>query len=164
MSAPTHADPAGYALAFEEAKRALDDQEGVLNELHTRGATLIAAAALVTSFFGGQVLRGGHVPTFGWIALAFFVVLAGAVLVVLWPRRDWEFEISPADLIGTYLEPMSGSATPIPEVHRDLALHMGNAAAANRRVMKIMFGAFRVGTIALVLEVLAWVILLARGA
>ena len=30
--------------------------------------------------------------------------------------------------------------------------------------MKIMFGAFRVGTIALVLEVLAWVILLARGA
>ncbi len=165
MSAPSPpADPAGYALASDEAKRALDDQSRVLDELHSRGATLIAGAALVTSFFGGQVLRTGHVPTFGWIALAFFVALAVCVLVVLWPRRAWQFDISPAELIGTYLEPTPGPPTPLRDIHRDLAPHMGNAAAANRRVMKTLFLAFRVGTIALVLEVLAWVILLAGGA
>ena len=158
------ADPAAYALAFDEAKRALDDQEHVLNELHTRAATLIAAAALATSFFGGQVLHAGHVPTFGWIALIFFVMLAVCVLVVLWPRRDWEFDVSPARLIGTYLEPAAGPPTPLPDIHRDLALHMGAAATRNRRLMKILFIAFRAGTVALVLEVLAWVILLARRA
>jgi hypothetical protein len=41
---------------------------------------------------------------------------------------------------------------------------MGNAADSNRGVMRILFVAFRIGTIALVLEVLAWVILLAGGA
>jgi len=55
-------------LAFDEAKRALDDQERVLDQMHTRAATLIAAAALVKSCFGGQVLHGGHVLTFGWTA------------------------------------------------------------------------------------------------
>jgi len=160
----TAADPAGYALAFDEAKRALDDQERVLDELHTRAATLIAAAALVTSFFGGQVLHAGHVPTFGWIALTFFVLLAICVLVVLWPRRHWEFDVSPASLIATYLEPTAGSPTPLPDIQRDLALHMGNAADSNRDVMKVLFVAFRAGTVALVLEVLAWVILLAGGA
>jgi hypothetical protein len=161
---PTTADPAGYALAFDEAKRALDDQERVLDELHTRAATLVAAAALVTSFFGGQALHTGHVPTFGWIAFSFFVVLAISVLVVLWPRRLWEFDVSPASLIATYLEPSAGLPTPLPGIQRDLALHMGNAADSNRGVMRILFVAFRVGTIALVLEVLAWAILPAGGA
>jgi hypothetical protein len=88
----------------------------VLDELHTRAATLIAAAALMTSFFGGQVLHTGHVPTSGWIALSWFAVLAISVLVVLWPRRHWEFDVSPASLIATYLEPTAGLPTPLPGI------------------------------------------------
>jgi hypothetical protein len=140
------AEPAGYALAFEEAKRALDDQERVLDGLHTRAATLVAAAALVTSFFGGQVLHTGHVPAFGWIALAFFVALAVCVLIVLGPGRDWEFDVSPASLIRTYLEPAAGDPTPVPGIHRDLALHMGTAADGNRRLMRDSIDAYRLGT------------------
>jgi hypothetical protein len=39
------ADPAAYKLAYEEARRALDEQSQVLTELRSRAGTLIAAAA-----------------------------------------------------------------------------------------------------------------------
>jgi hypothetical protein len=48
------ADPDGYALAYDEAKRALDEQERVVAELRSRAGTLIAAAAITTSFLGGR--------------------------------------------------------------------------------------------------------------
>jgi hypothetical protein len=48
-------------LAYEEAKRALDAQQSVVNELRTRSGILIAAAALTTSFFGGRALTDGAV-------------------------------------------------------------------------------------------------------
>lgn len=49
-SVPAHADatPAHYELAYAEAKRALDAQESVVNELRTRSGILIAAAAITT--------------------------------------------------------------------------------------------------------------------
>jgi hypothetical protein len=45
-------DPEGFRLAYEEAKRGLDDQEQAVVELRSRAGTLIAAAAITTSFFG----------------------------------------------------------------------------------------------------------------
>jgi hypothetical protein len=38
-----------YELAYEEAKRALDAQEAVVNELRSRAAVLIASAAVTTT-------------------------------------------------------------------------------------------------------------------
>lgn len=52
------ADPQGYELAYVEAKRAFEDQERTVVELRSRAGTLIAAAAITTSFFGGQALSG----------------------------------------------------------------------------------------------------------
>jgi hypothetical protein len=49
---------AGYALAYREARRGLDDQERSAVELRARAGALIAAAAIATSFFGGQTLTG----------------------------------------------------------------------------------------------------------
>jgi hypothetical protein len=126
--------------------------------------TAIAAAALVTSFFGAEVLRPNHVPFMGWVALAFFVALGGCVLVILWPKKEWEFEVSASDLIATYLEPAQGKPVPLPSIYRDLALHMSAAGTANRDRLKTLMASFRFGTAALVLEVLAWVVLLADHA
>lgn len=50
------ADPASYELAYEEAKRALEEQERAVSELRSRAGQLIAAAAITTSFFGGRAI------------------------------------------------------------------------------------------------------------
>lgn len=52
--------PEGYALAYEEAKRALEEQERVVAELRSRAGVLIGAAAITTSFFGGGCWAGTY--------------------------------------------------------------------------------------------------------
>jgi hypothetical protein len=87
-------DPAAYQLAYEEARRALDEQERTVSELRSRAAQLIAGAAITTSFFGGQALHH-RLNVAGWIAIGSFVLLSLSVLVILWPRHDWEFNLNP---------------------------------------------------------------------
>lgn len=159
-SAPS---PDTYRLAYEEAKRALDEQERAVVELRSRAGQLIAAAAITTSFFGGQALRH-NVHTMSWVAIGAFVVLSLAVLAILWPRQDWEFTLSPVHFIGTYVEPAAGEPLDLPAIHRDLALHMGNSAAQNRRQFRVLTAAFRVGAVLLVVEVISWVVALINQA
>jgi hypothetical protein len=99
---------AGYALAYREARRGLEDQERSVVELRARAGALIAAAAITTSFFGSQTLARHDIGVAGWVAIACFVLLGFAVLVMLWPRQDWEFSLAPKDFIATYLEPVDG--------------------------------------------------------
>lgn len=94
LHAWTMANDATYELAYAEARRALDEQERAVVELRSRAGQLIAAAAITTSFFGGQALRG-RIHGFGWAAIGCFVGLSLSVLAILWPRRDWEFVLSP---------------------------------------------------------------------
>jgi hypothetical protein len=153
------ADPEAYRLAYEEARRALDEQERAVFELRSRAGQLIAGAAIATSFFGGQALHG-RVHPFGWVAIGCFVALSIAVLVILWPRRDWEFNLSPAQFIGIYVEPPHDEPLGLPTIHRDLALHMGNSAELNRDQLRWLAVSFRVGAVLLVAEVVSWVIVL----
>jgi hypothetical protein len=62
-------DPDAFRLAYEEARPGLDDQERAVVELRSRAGTLIAGAAITTSFFGSQALRH-HVHVMGWVAMA----------------------------------------------------------------------------------------------
>lgn len=154
------ADPSTYALAYQEAKRALEEQEGTVSETRSRAGQLIAAAAITTSFFGGQAITAHHVHTAAWFAIGCFIALSISVLVILWPRHDWEFALSPAKLIATYIEPAEDPPVNLATIHRDLALHMGNSIERNRRQLRWVFSAFRIGALLLAGEVLAWVIAL----
>lgn len=153
-------DPATYELAYQEAKRALEDQESTVSETRSRAGQLIAAAAITTSFFGGQAITAHHVHTAAWFAIGCFIALSLSVLVILWPRHDWEFMVSPANLISTYIEPVDDPPVDLATIHRDLALHMDNSIESNRRQLRLVFGAFRVGALLLVGEVVGWVIAL----
>jgi len=124
-----------------------------------RRSDACCGAAIATSFFGGQALRH-HLHPMGLVAVGCFVALSVAVLVILWPRRDWEFNLSPAEFINIYVEPADTEPLDLPSIHRDLALHMGNSAALNRKQLRWLTGAFRVGAVLLVAEVIAWVIVL----
>jgi hypothetical protein len=153
-------DPEGYRLAYDEARRALDDQERAVGELRSRSGALIAAAAITTSFFGGQALRDHPLHAVGWIAVGCFILLGVAVVAILWPRKDWQFDVSPGQFIATYLEPQDADPLPPARIHRDLALHMGRSASANRGQLRVLMTVFRVAAVLLVAEVLAWVVVL----
>jgi hypothetical protein len=105
MSTSSYEAPgAGYALAYQEARRGLEDQERSVVELRGRAGAQIAAPAIITSFFGSQTLARHDLGTAGWVAIGCFVLLSFAVLLMLWPRRDWAFSLEPEDFIATYLE------------------------------------------------------------
>lgn len=154
------ADPAGYEFAYNEAKRALEDQERTVVELRSRAGTLIAAAAITTSFFGGQALADHSLDAAGWAAITCFVALGVAVLAILWPRPDWEFSVEPSLFVSTYLEPDEGEPLSVPLIHRDLALHMGVSAARNQTQLARLATAFRIAAVLLLAEVIAWVVVL----
>src|SRR5919202_4434248 len=82
-------------LAYEIALRSIDDLTRVIDGLRARAGTLFAAAALVTSFFGGQAVTRAQ-PPFHTFSLTAGAVLAFAAtslltLVILWP---FDFKIS----------------------------------------------------------------------
>jgi hypothetical protein len=151
----------GYALAYREARRGLEDQERSVVELRARAGALIAAAAIITSFFGSQTLARKDFGAAGWVAIGCFVLLSFAVLVMLWPRRDWAFSLAPAEFIAAYLEPSEGEPLELRLIERDLALHMGRSTKLNRDQLNEMAPVFRVAALLLVAEVLAWVVALA---
>jgi hypothetical protein len=154
-------DPAAYELAYREGIRALEEQERAVGETRSRAGQLIAAAAITTSFFGSQAITDHHIHLAGWCAIGCFVGLSVSVLVILWPREDWQFVSSPASLIANYLEPGDlGPAVDLPSIHRDLALHMATSIENNKRQLRWAFRAFRVGAVLLTGEVVAWVIAL----
>jgi len=93
------ADPAGYALAYDEAKRALDQQERVVSELRSRAGTLIAAAAITTSFLGGRILTSHHLHPLAWAAIGCFAFVGVTLLALLWPWRDWRFTVNAQSFI-----------------------------------------------------------------
>jgi hypothetical protein len=95
-----------------------------------------------------------------WVAIGCFVLLSLAVLVMLWPRRDWSFSLAPAEFIGTYLERADGEAVELHLIERDLALHMGRSIRFNSAQLNRLAGVFRCGAVLLLIEVLAWVVAL----
>jgi hypothetical protein len=147
-----------YKVAYDEAVRALSEQHAVVESFRNRAGLLFSAAAVTTSFLGGQALHGGNLNSASWLALLCFVAVATASLIVLWPRR-WEGGVSPRDVIETYVE--AEEAAPIEELHRDLSIHMHNSYLENREGLKQLAVFLQVASGRLTLEVLCWVIAVA---
>ena len=122
------AAPEAYKLAYEEARRALDEQERALAELRSRAGVVLGAAAVTTSFFGSRALHAGSIylvasgklnaaggsdalDIWSWLAIASFAVLGAAVLWVMWPGKKgaWHTHVDVAKLFAGYLEPSTQS-------------------------------------------------------
>lgn len=145
----------GYALALEEARRALDEQERAVAGLSSRAGTLLSAGAIATSFLGGVALSRGVVSVASWIAIAMFVAFCSTTLSILKPPREWKFALRPGFVIRAFVEPL---AAPSPHpLRRDLALHMDRGLAQNARQFKRMATAFHIASGLLTIEIVAWV-------
>jgi len=147
-----------YRVAYDEAVRALSEQQNVIDSFRTRSGLVLSAAAITTSFLGAQALDGGNSPWTAWLALAVFAGVAILSLGILWPRR-WEFTANPRDVIQTYIE--SEEPAPIDELHRDLSLHMHDSYSENRHGLKQLAAFFQIACAHLELQVILWIVAIA---
>jgi hypothetical protein len=150
-----------YKVVYDEAVRALSEQQGVIDSFRTRAGLLLSAAAITTSFLGAQALKGGDSNLATWLAMVGFAGVAGVSLAILWPRR-WDFTANPQEVIRTYIE--AEEAAPIEELHRDLSLHMHNSYIVNREGLEQLATFFQVASGLLTTEVILWIIAIASTA
>lgn len=145
MPIPTLAE-----LTYEQAQKALEQQERQVNELRQRMGTLLAAAALTASFFGSAALGrdGASLPVvLAGIALA-VTVLSG--LYVLYPYK-MEFAAD-AQRLYDALEPERD-----PErVHVLLAFGLRDTRTQNGRRVDGLARGLAIAAIALVVQIACW--------
>jgi hypothetical protein len=149
---------AAYELAYQEAIRGLSDLRSLFDSIQTRTGTLLAAAAIATSFLGGQSLKDTGPTVWSWIAIACFggVVLL-AILALSRPKPVTA--AIPSSLIQTYIE--EGPPLPLPMIHRDLSLYMEATYLEDTEAVNRLRRLFEAAAILLLLEVVAWVVDLA---
>lgn len=147
-------------LAYDESQRTLDTQLNTVDTLRTRAGTLLAAAALVTTFLGGQALEGNRAfEVFGFVAISCFVVVGALTIFVLRPI-DFHLSLDAADLVRRYVDETPRQQE-LSVVLRDLALHHDNSVRQNEDAVSHMALAFNVAAGFLAAEVAAWLIQLA---
>jgi hypothetical protein len=150
-----------YRIAYDEAVRALSQQQAGIDSFRTRAGLLLSMAAITASLLGAQALGKGHPGVATWLALVSFVGLSIFALATLWPR-DWEFTANPGDVIANYIEidePLSAA-----EIHRDLSLYMHRSYAENLAGQKQLAARFRLAGVFLTAEVIFWIVDLASKA
>lgn len=163
-----------YEVAYKEAARALDEQLKVFDGVQARTGTLVAAAAIVTSFLGGQALTTEGPAGWTWVALAAFAgLLVLSLLVLRHPKPVTA--ASPSRLIPTYIEAERsrveaelvsqaggvGVLTPLALLYRDLSLYMEESHHTNTEEVERLRRFFDGAAALLMVEILAWVIQLA---
>jgi hypothetical protein len=144
-----------YELVHSEAVRASSRQQDALESLRTRAGVVLSGAAIASSLFGSQAVAGGRLSLFGWAAVASFVGLGLALLVILWPRPEWQDTATPSRIIEGAIEgpdPLS-----LRLILRDLALHMEAVYGENDILYDRLARYFRAAAVLLNVEVLAWI-------
>jgi len=142
-------------LAYEAALRALDKQEGLLEELRARTGILLAASSLAASFLGRDAFQDPGSTAVAILALAAFVVSVAASVYILMPKRELLFSQSgPALYEGLY-----SVRDDAPEIHRRLAYELYRFWESNDQRMRNLFRAYRIAAGALVVEILLLVAL-----
>ena len=149
-----------YEIAYDEAVRALSEQQSAIDNFRARAGLLFSVATIIASFFGSQVLGSAGLSPFSWLALASFGFLATAFIGILSPRR-WEVTVDPLDVISAYLEPDESHG--IEDVHRGLATAMNESYSVNRQGLEKLVVLFQTANVLLVCEVVLWTIALASA-
>lgn len=147
-----------YKVAYDEAVRALSEQQSVVESFRTRAGLLFSAAAVTTSFLGAQAFQGGDSIFASWLALICFIAVAVAALAVLWPR-PWEGAASPREVIDAYIE--LAEIASVEELHRDLSLFLHSSYVENRVGLRQLAGLLQVASGLLTIEVALWIVAIA---
>ena len=154
-SADDTADPR-LELVLAQAHRGLTQQQAALDNLRARAGTLVAAASLVSSFFGAAALSDqDRPPSTHWVLLAFaclFVVLVAAISIV-WPYQ-WRWGTAVRRLLGDSVE--ADPPAPIDEMRRSLAWYMQVDTDSNSKKLDCLWWCLRIALVAMAAEVVFW--------
>lgn len=149
-----------YKVAYDEAVRALSEQQGGVESLRSRAGLLLSVAAITTSFLGAQAVRVGPQSVFAWLALLAFLVMASISLAILWPR-NWDVTANPREVLEALIE-VEGPAS-VAELHRDLSLHMHASYQENRQGLEQLALLFELAGASIAVEVVLWIAAIASG-
>jgi len=150
-----------YQLAFEEARQAVAQQVGALDDLRGRAGTLLAVASLSTSFLGGIALQDKALEGWlSWAAIGAFLGVVAVTLALLVPRPRWVFGTSAKVIIGQYAE--GEHPRDLATTHRFLALHLEGHEDRNAKRLNRLYLLFTAASVLLGGEVLLWLVVLIR--
>lgn len=151
-------------IAYDASVRAIQDQAGVLDSLRTRAGTVFAAAALVSSFLGGQALReSAHLDVWSLttVAIAAFVVSALLTLLILWPF-EFRFSLSAGALLDAVEDHEEHGGTSAAELLEVLARQLEWRYDENANKVRRLLWAFEAAILSLIAEVALWLVVLWR--
>lgn len=168
MAAP--GDPAGYELAYRAGLQAVAEQAAVLRETRDRAGSLMSAAAVAGGLAAGLAFtaeRAAAVDLPGTLGAALSVigfVVVVVTTVIIWRPTEGRFVHDAGVIIGSYVEgtPPAGLA----ELHRELALWLGQQTESNREMLEVQLKTFTVGLVGLLIEIAGAILALgdvARG-
>lgn len=155
VGSPPEADPR-LALVYEESRRALDQQQAALDNLRTRTGVLIAAAAIASSFLGGQALRTEALSVWSWLGLVALAAVGLSAILVLAPWGRWVFSNNVETLLSGYIR--ADDPATLGEMEVRLAKFNQKHRDTNQRKLDRLYLGFRIACGALVLEVGFWLI------
>jgi hypothetical protein len=152
------------ALGYDEAVRNITGQAGVLDALRGRAATLLSAAALVTSFLGGLTLvapaisetgvfRGARIGDWAWAAIIAFGIVGLTSLLILWPW-NWVFEMDPVQ----FMTDAEADGLEVDELKGELAEFHWLHWNSNQSTLDRLYLVYRAGVLALVAETVFWIL------
>jgi hypothetical protein len=150
-------DDVSFRLAYDEAVRVLRAQPETFGGIRQRAGTVLATALVVTAFFGGQaVARDASPRAAGWLAVVAFMVAGALSVTVLFPTDPtYSTEVS---AVVALIEEASDEHEP----YRELALTLARRHDANSSRIMLLQWIFRLGAVALLVEVLFWIMFLAQ--
>jgi hypothetical protein len=149
-----------YKVAYDEAVRALSEQQAAIESVRTRAGMLLSVAAVTTSFLGAQALQGGGSGIFSWLALLSFAAVAGTSLAILWPH-DWELAASPRGVVEGYTA--FAEAIRVEHLYRDLSLRMSVSFIENHQGLQNLAVLFQAASALLTVEVVLWIAAIATS-
>src|SRR5262245_64516089 len=78
------------AFVYQEALRGLLQQQGAIQSLQGRAATMIFAASFASSLLGSQALADG-LGVWDWIALGLLLAIGALAVLLSWPYYGLPF-------------------------------------------------------------------------
>jgi hypothetical protein len=159
VASPPDVDDADerYAFLLDQVQRSLTQQQGSLDNLRARAATIVATAALVSSFFGSRVFEDKSLAVAGFVfvvlAIVGLVVSLGAALRILSPH-EWQWGFDGYALMRDYIE--ASPPASLGNMRRGVAWHM--QADVNHNVTRLdhLYKCLSLAIGALGAQVLAW--------
>jgi hypothetical protein len=149
------------ALVYEEALRGIMQQQAVLDGIRARASTLLGIASISTSFLGGAALGEQGPKGLSWVPIAAFVAVSLLAILILLPVRGWSFSLDADVLVNDWIK---GDRPPdLPEMYLDLARFLGQSFTENEQRLMRLFRLFKLASALLVLQVVAWLIVLERS-